>query len=86
VPDPGEAASSGTRSLERTTRFELDVDGRAARLRTDVTREGRRTVGKLTIATFDRGLPAGWHRFAGRWYVADKLLLSSDTTIEFVEP
>jgi hypothetical protein len=74
------------RSLDRRTRFELDVDGRPVRVRTNVTRKGRRTVGRLTVASFERGLAAGWHRFAGRWYVADKLLLTNDTSIEFVEP
>ena len=80
-PDP-----SDTKSLEQTTRFELDVDGEPLPLETDVMREGGRVVRTLAIASFDSGLPLGWHRFTARWYVGGKLTLASDASIEFVEP
>jgi hypothetical protein len=73
-------------SLDESTRFELALDGRPVSLFTDLEVDGPRTVGKVAVASFDAGLGAGWHRFAGRWYVADKLVLTSDTSIEFVEP
>jgi hypothetical protein len=66
------------------TRFELDVDGSPAVMRTDLgTSSGDR---KLDVAEFPTGLPAGWHRFAGRWYDEGRLILSSRAAVEFVEP
>ena len=51
------------------------------------TSRARGRCARLTVATFEcPAAPSGWHRFAGRWYVEDKLVLTSDTTIEFVEP
>lgn len=84
VPAPQQ--KSGGTPLDRTTRFELTVDGARVPGRTDVEEEGGHIVSKLTVASFDAGLPAGWHRFSGRWYVGGKLLLSNETSIEFVEP
>ena len=72
--------------LDDSTRFELEVDGRPVELRTDVTRDDERTVGKHVVASFEDGLEHGWHRFSGRWYVAGRLVLTNDTSIEFVEP
>jgi hypothetical protein len=74
------------RTLDETTRFELSVDGEPVSTDTDLEVEDARLVSKHTVASFDAGLPAGWHRFAGRWYVEDRLVLSSDASIEFVEP
>ena len=75
----------GRTELDETTRFELAVDGRPVSLQTELETEQGRTVGKVAAASFDAGLGAGWHRFAGRWYV-DGRLLASDASIEFVEP
>jgi hypothetical protein len=86
VPAADDPGLSGTASLERTTRFELDVDGEPVPLDTDVTREGGRVVRTLAVVSFDSGLPPGWHRFTARWYVDGKLLLANDASIEFVEP
>ena len=83
VPESAAAADGGT--LEADTRFELALDGHWVELVTDLDNTHGRTVQKLSIATFPTGLPAGWHRFRGRWYVAGKLVLSSDRSIEFVE-
>ena len=73
-------------SLDEATRFELVVDGAPVGLHTDLELDGVRTVAKVAVASFDAGLDAGWHRFAGRWYVDDRLVLTSDASIEFVEP
>ena len=70
---------------ERATRFELDVDGEPAAMRTRVETERGHAVGTTNVAEFPAGLPAGWHDFHGRWYDAGRLILSSRTTIEFVE-
>jgi hypothetical protein len=68
------------------TRFELDVDGASVDMRTSVRKGGRTTPARKTdVAEFPAGLPAGWHDFAGRWYDGGKLVLSSRTSIEFVE-
>ena len=75
----------GTGSLDDATQFELGVDGEPVTVHTDAELEDGRTVGKLVLATFETGLPAGWHRFAGRWYVEGRLALTSDVSIEFVE-
>jgi hypothetical protein len=85
VPEPNGTNAKSLDALGPSTRFEIALDGAPVQLVTDVEVEGGRTVQKLSVAVFGAGLPAGWHRFAGRWYVADKLVLSSDKSIEFVE-
>jgi hypothetical protein len=85
VPEPGAQESTRPDTLDAETRFELDLDGEPVRLATDLRIEEGRTVEKLSVASFRTGLSAGWHRFAGRWYVAGKLVLTSDKSIEFVE-
>jgi hypothetical protein len=72
-------------SISPDTEFELFVDGKRSRLRSDVHREDARVVRKFMVARFPDGLPAGWHRFAGRWYDEGRLALTSDRSIEFVE-
>ena len=67
------------------TRFELDVDGVRVSMLTDVQSEAGVSVRKTDIAEFASGLPAGWHDFTGRWYDDGRLILSSRTTIQFVE-
>jgi hypothetical protein len=72
-------------TIHPDTGFELLVDRQAVPLHTELdVREGR-TLGKVTVADFPNGLPAGWHLFAGRWYDAGVLALTSDRSIEFVE-
>ena len=83
IPEP--AVDGGKRALEPDTRFELAVDGEFVELVTDLESSNGSTVQKQSVATFPAGLPAGWHCFRGRWYVAGKLVLSSDRSIEFVE-
>lgn len=68
------------------TRFELDVDGEAVSMLTDVHTDAGTPVRKTNIAEFPAGLPAGWHDFNGRWYDGGRLILSSRSTIQFVEP
>lgn len=70
---------------EKTTRFELDVDGAPVSMLTDVHSESGHPVRKTDIATFPSGLPAGWHDFSGRWYDGGRLILSSRAAIEFVD-
>ena len=68
------------------TRFELEVDGKPVALHTDLKVDSSGSWSSLhSIANFESGLPPGWHRFSGRWYVAGKLVLSNDRSIEFVE-
>lgn len=71
--------------VEATTRFELDVDGKPVSMLSDVHSDDGLPVRKTDIAEFPGGLPAGWHDFAGRWYDNGRLILSSRTTIQFVE-
>jgi hypothetical protein len=74
------------RELGPDTRFELDVDGTSADVRTSVRKGGGSAQGRKTdIAEFPSGLPAGWHDFTGRWYDGGTLVLSSRASIEFVE-
>ena len=76
----------GRRELGPDTRFELDVDGASVDVHTSVRKGGRVVSARKTdIAEFPSGLHAGWHEFAGRWYDGGKLVLSSRTSIEFVE-
>ena len=42
-------------------------------------------MSKHSLATFETGLPAGWHRFSGRWYDQGRLVLSTAASIQFVE-
>jgi hypothetical protein len=84
VPESGEVDAEQL-GVDAETRFELEVDGEPVALVCDVKIEGGRTILKVSAASFPTGLPAGWHRFAGRWYDAGKLVLTSDKTIEFVE-
>lgn len=85
VAEPGDAGVALPDSAEGGTRFELEVDGKPATLVTDVKTEGGRPVSMHSVANFEAGLPAGWRRFAGRWYDGGRLMLSSERTIEFVE-
>ena len=86
VPEPGDADGARAEMLDRETRFELEVDGCPITLLTDVKTDSRETpLSKHSVATFDSGLPAGWHRFSGRWYDSGTLVLTSDRSIEFVE-
>ena len=85
VPEPDEGEPEPEWALDRETRFELEVDGEAVALVTDLRIEDGRTVSKLSVADFRSGLPLGWHRFSGRWYEAGALVLTSDRSIEFVE-
>ena len=71
---------------EKTTRFELDVDGDPVSMLADVQSEAGLAVRKTDVADFPVGLPAGWHDFTGRWYDGGRLILSSRAAIEFVEP
>jgi len=84
VPDPetGERELSG---LDADTRFELDVGGEPIKVEEEIVVDDGRAVSKRCVAYFESGLPAGWHRLAGRWYDGGSLVLTSDRSIEFVE-
>ena len=83
----GFAAESGSDAdfEEPSTRFELDVDGVAASMLTDIHADPHAPSRKTNIAEFPSGLPVGWHDFAGRWYDQGRLVLSSRAAIQFVE-
>jgi len=83
APDVGDTAGS-TQELGDKTRFALDVDGGSVEMRTDLELECA-APRKTDFADFPLGLPAGWHEFVGRWYDEGKLILSSRTSIEFVD-
>jgi hypothetical protein len=85
VPEPGRPAAESHAAIDDATRFELAVDGEPMQLHTDVKTGNGHPVSKHSIATFGSGLPAGWHRFEGRWYDAGTLVLTSDRAIQFVE-
>ena len=70
---------------DNDARFELDVDGRPATMIVDVQSEDGLPLRRTNIAEFPAGLPAGWHDFAGRWYDGGRLVLSTRTSIQFVE-
>jgi hypothetical protein len=70
---------------EPGTRFELDVDGEPVAMLTDLHSDDGLPVRKTNVAEFPDGLPVGWHDFTGRWYDGGRLILSSRTTIQFVE-
>ena len=76
---------SGAGLDDASTRFELDVDGEAVAMLTDVDSDAGLPVRKTDVARFPNGLPAGWHDFNGRWYEAGRLILSSRAAIQFVE-
>ena len=79
VPEPGG-------DLPGETRFELELDGHAVPLETDLEVDSTdQPLRKLSIATFESGLDPGWHRFSGRWYDGGRLVLTSDRSVEFVE-
>jgi hypothetical protein len=75
----------GVRLDDASTRFELDVDGKAISMLTDVQTEAGVPVRKSNIAEFPNGLAAGWHDFSGRWYDSGRLIISSRAAIQFVE-
>jgi len=85
VPDPGDQGSEAGAAFASDTRFELEVDGEPVPLSTDVKTEDGHPVSKQCVANFGSGLPAGWHRFAGRWYDRAQLVLTTERWIEFVE-
>jgi hypothetical protein len=85
VPDSG-GSDRGVAELHANTRFELEVDGEHVLVEDEVVVDGGRAVSKRCVAHFESGLPAGWHRLAGRWFDAGALVLTSDASIEFVEP
>ena len=72
------AEAGSSERFERDARFELEVDGEPVVLLTDLEMDD-------AIANFESGLPAGWHRFAGRWYSRGQLALTSDRSVQFVE-
>jgi hypothetical protein len=84
VREPGDSVRD-LPELDPETRFELGVDGEPVPMAEDVKIERGRVVSKQCVACFASGLPAGWHRLAGRWYDAGSLVLTSDRWIEFVE-
>ena len=86
VSSPREAGGGETGLLSTDTRFELDVNGRRLSMTTDFERHGEDAVRKTDFVSFPNGLPAGWHELEGRWYDDGTLILSSRSTIEFVEP
>lgn len=80
------AEAGSSERFERDARFELEVDGEPVLLLTDLEMDdGRNPTSKYAIANFESGLPAGWHRFAGRWYSRGQLALTSDRSVQFVE-
>ncbi len=81
----GFAADEDVELDERETRFELEVDGEPARMRTLVESDLGLAVRTSNVAEFPNGLPAGWHDFSGRWYDGGRLILSSRTSVQFVE-
>jgi hypothetical protein len=84
APDVGDP-SGDVGALDDETRFELYVDGGRVEMRTELELESDAPVRKTDSADFPAGLPAGWHEFVGRWYDGGKLILSSRSSIEFVE-
>jgi hypothetical protein len=77
--------AAGVGELGPGTRFELDVDGERIPMRGRVRKGKSAPARKADVAEFPAGLPAGWHDFAGRWYDGGRLVLSTRTSIEFVE-
>ena len=85
VPAPAELGGGDPGFLSEDTRFELDVDGERVSLTTDLERNGHDPVRKTNFVNFAEGLAAGWHEFVGRWYDGGSLILSSRSSIEFIE-
>jgi hypothetical protein len=85
IAEPGTAASTEVQAFDERTRFELEVDGEAVSMLTDVHEEDGVAIRRVDVAEFPAGLPAGWHDFSGRWYEQDRLIVSSRTSIQFVE-
>ena len=83
APDLGAVGAAAP--VGESTRFELDVDDRPVELETDLDLADEIVARKTNRASFDSGLPAGWHTFHGRWYDAGRLLLSNRVSVEFVE-
>lgn len=82
-PEDRERELSG---LDTDTRFELEVDGERVTIVEElVVDDDGSATSKRCVARFESGLPAGWHRLAGRWYDRGTLVLTSDRSIEFVE-
>jgi hypothetical protein len=81
----GHSSDECRMGLDDATRFELIVDGEGVPLQTDLRSGDGEPVSKHAVACFDSGLPAGWHRFQGRWYDSGTLVLTSDQAIQFVE-
>jgi hypothetical protein len=79
-------SASDARLDDAGTRFELDVDGEAVAMLSEVDADAGLPARKTDVARFPNGLPAGWHDFSGRWYEAGRLILSSRAAIQFVEP
>lgn len=84
VAGPEGGRESGV-ELDSQTRFELEVDDQPVAMTMASTAEDGRTISRSCVATFPAGLPAGWHRFSGRWYDGSRLVLTSVRSIEFVE-
>jgi hypothetical protein len=85
VSAPGDPTGDAPGFLSEDTRFELDVDGERVSMTTDLIEDGKSPIRKTDFVSFPSGLEVGWHEFVGRWYDAGTLILSSRTTIEFVE-
>lgn len=84
VPDSAQSDREHS-GLAADTRFELEVDGEPVAVEEEITIENGQALSKRCVAHFASGLPGGWHRFAGRWYDAGSLVLTSDRSVEFVE-
>jgi hypothetical protein len=85
VPEPGDQGFEADPAFAHHTRFELEIDGEPIPLTTEMKTDDGHPVSKQCIANFGSGLPAGWHRFAGRWYDRGQLALTTERSIEFVE-
>jgi hypothetical protein len=73
-------------SVPGAATFELYVDGSAVSLRKDVEYAGGNSVDSVAFIwyrNFDQGLPAGEHRFEGRWYVDGAIFLELGADVLF---
>jgi hypothetical protein len=86
VEDREDSTEPASREFDDGTRFELLVDGAPAAMTSTIHDAAGTQARRDDIAEFPSGLSAGWHEFAGRWYDAGRLILSSRATIQFVEP
>ena len=64
---------------------DMFIDGERVTVVEELIVDDGRALSKRCFARFESGLPAGWHRLAGRWYDRGALVLTSDRSIEFVE-